>query len=376
MLTSYSFQNIKRDLMKVFGTIVAASPTFLSKIPIIGSAHAYVHEWPNDVIKPTHDTVAADIDAEDTTIAVSDGSKFSRGMVLCFDGCDEQMLVESIAGDVVTVERGYGETTPCDIADESIVRILYRPEAEGSPAGDDNWSEPTTERNYTQIFTRTVRVSNTARNSQHELFDDILDRAVRDGLMQLQMELNAAAIFGRRYANAADSSVPRTAGGVIYFVDNELGNVHDAEGADLTPEMMNDLLETIVKKGGAPNMILCGTKLARAMSSFNVASGSTPIVRTRPQDLQAGSAVYEFVGDLPLGLIETIVVDVSFPSDKLMFLDSRKLALVPLAGRGFSDFDATPAGADFTARRILGEYTFEVRNPLEAHGIIKNIGTT
>ncbi len=374
MLTTYSFQNLRRDLSDVFATIIAGSPTFLSKIPIVGVARNYKHEWVEDVIQPTEDALNGAILDTDTTITVDDGSKFKVGMIIGFVGYDEQMKVTAIATNDLTVTRGYGGTTAVGMDDNTVVRILYIPAAEGSEAGDDTWEEPGVEYNYTQIFTRTIRVSNTAKSSRHLVFEDLIDRGVRDGLIQLEMEINHGALFGRRYADTSDPSVPRTMGGVIYYVDVAGGNVKDASAAELTTTMMNDLLEEIAKDGGQPNLILAGTKQARKISSFNLTSGSAPIVRTRMTDTRSGSAVYEFVGDLPLGMIETIVVDVNFPDDKVMFLDTRKLALVPMENRALSDFDATPTGADFTARKILGEYALEVRNGKQAHGIIKNLG--
>ncbi len=373
MLTTYSFQNLRRDLSEVLATIISSQPTFISKIPIVGRALNYKHEWVEDVIEPSEDVLAADITDTDTTITVDDGSKFSTGMILGFSGYDEQMKVISVSGDSLTVQRGYGGTTAESMSAGTKVKILYKPAAEGSEPEDSSWDEPGTEFNYTQIFSRTVRVSNTARSSRHLVFEDIIDRAVRDSIIKLGMEMNAAAIFGRRYADPSDPSVPRTMGGVLYFIDKSSGNVHDAAGAELTTDMMNDLLEQIAKRGGQPNLILVGTKQARKISSFNLTSGSAPIVRTRLTDTRTGAAVYEFVGDLPLGMIETIVVDVNMPDDKLLFLDTRRLALVPMDGRSLSDFDATPTGADFTARRVLGEYTLEVRNASQAHGLIKNL---
>ncbi|MCD6502165.1 hypothetical protein J7L01_06140, partial [bacterium] len=84
-----------------------------------------------------------------------------------------------------------------------------------------------------------------------------------------------------------------------------------------------------------------------------------------------------FVGDLPLGMVERIVVDTAFPQDKVAILDSSKLALVPMRGRAFQDVPATPsAAADYVARRIIGEYSLEVRNSLQAHGVIKGLATS
>ncbi len=374
MITTYSFQNLRRDLSDVLLTIIEKTPTFISRIPIVGRAYHHKHEWVEDVIEPTEDALNGIVISTDTSIDVDDGSKFTCGMILGFAGYDEQMKVTSVATNTLTVTRGYGGTTAVDMDDNTVVKILYTPAAEGSEAGDNIWTEPGTEYNYTQIFTRTTRVSNTAKNSRHLVFEDLIDRSVRDAIVQLSMEMNFAAIYGRRYANTNDPSVPRTMGGVLYYVDDSNGNVKDATSNPLTSTMMNDLLEDIAKKGGQPNLLLAGTKQARKISSFNLTSGSTPIVRTRYTDTSTGAAVYEFIGDLPLGMIETIVLDVNMPDDKVLFLDTKRLALVPMDNRSLSDFDATPSGADFTARRVLGEYTLEIHNALQAHGLIKNIG--
>lgn len=373
MLTAYSFQNLRRDLSEVLATVVGASPTFLSVIPIVGEALHYKHEWLEDVVNPPTDALAEAIESTTTEFDVADGTKFSPGMILGFVGYDEQMKVLAINGNTMNVSRGYGGTTPVAMNNGTIIKILYKPASEGTEPGDDVFSEPAAEFNYTQIFTKTIRVSNTAIASKHLVFEDIIDRAVADAIRGVTYELNHGAIYGRRYANLSDPTIPRTMGGVLYFVDTAGGNVKNAGGAEITPDMMNDLLEEIAKKGGKPNTIVCNTNQARKISAFNLTSGSAPIVRTRMTDTRTGSAVYEFVGDLPLGIIETIVVDANFPQDKLLFCDTTKLALVPMRGRALTDFDATPPGADFTGRRILGEYTLEVRNAKESHGLIKNL---
>jgi len=189
MLTTYSFQNLRRDLSDVFATIVAGSPTFLSKIPIVGTARHYKHEWVEDVVQPTEDALDGAIDNAVTTVTVDDGGKFKAGMILGFVGYDEQMKVTAIDVDDLTVTRGYGGTTPEAMSDNTVVRILYIPAAEGSEPGDDSWEEPGIEYNYTQIFTRTVRVSNTARSSRHLMFEDLIDRGVRDGMSAVRQAL-------------------------------------------------------------------------------------------------------------------------------------------------------------------------------------------
>jgi hypothetical protein len=83
----------------------------------------------------------------------------------------------------------------------------------------------------------------------------------------------------------------------------------------------------------------------------------------------AGSYVTTFVTDQ--GVVMTIVADRNFDKDKVAFIDPSKINLVPL--RTFTDENAAGNGDDFYARRILGEYTMEVKNAGESHVYIKNL---
>jgi hypothetical protein len=49
----------------------------------------------------------------------------------------------------------------------------------------------------------------------------------------------------------------------------------------------------------------------------------------------------------------TIVADRNFSKTEVALLDPSKVQLVPLQNRAFTDKDATPAGADYVARRVI-----------------------
>lgn len=377
METSYDYSNMTRDLAETFETISKGQHNLLSVIPIVGQATNYKHEWLEDVIEPTTDALDGAILEGDGTITVDDGTKFVADDILAFDGYDEIMRVTSIDGNDLTVTRGYGGTSATGMDTDTIIRLISRPKAEGSDPGYDAVSEPSAEYNYTQIFDRTAKISKSAVAGEHLVLDDIVDFHVKHHLELLQIEMNAAAIYGRRYANTGDASIPRTLGGLLYFIDQENGNVIDKETAALAADDLNDLIEMIAADGGKPNVLLCNTFQARAISAFNLTSGSTPLVRTAWTDERTGGAVYEFVGDLPLGMVERIVVDTAFPQDKVAIIDTAKLALVPMRDRGFRDLPATPSAAsDYVARRLIGEYTLEVRNALQGHGLIVGLATS
>ncbi|HDR90826.1 MAG TPA: hypothetical protein ENN75_01115 [candidate division Zixibacteria bacterium] len=377
MENSYDYNNMMRDLAKTFETISKGQHNLLSAIPIVGEARGYKHEWLEDVIEPTSDALYGAIADSDTDIFVDNGGKFAVGDILAFDSYDEIMRVTAIDSDTLTVTRGYGGTTAVGMADDTVVRLISRPKSEGSDPGFDAITEPSAEFNFTQIFDRTAKVSKSAVAGEHHVIEDLVDFHVKHHLELLQIELNAACIYGRRYANTSDATIPRTMGGLLYFIGADGGNVIDAETGALSAEDLNDLIEMIASDGGRPNILLCNTTQARAISAFNLTSGSAPLVRTTWSDDRTGAAVYEFVGDLPLGHVERIVVDTAFPQDKVAIIDSSKIALVPMRGRAFRDLPATPSAAsDYIARRIIGEYTLEVRNAKHCHGIIKNLATS
>jgi hypothetical protein len=85
-------------------------------------------------------------------------------------------------------------------------------------------------------------------------------------------------------------------------------------------------------------------------------------------DTTTGNYVTTFLSDQ--GDVMTIVADRNMDKDKVALLDPTKVALVPLQNRQFQDKDATPAGADYVARRIIGEYTLQVKNAAESHAYI------
>jgi len=377
MDTSYDYSNMKRDLAETFETVCRGQHNLLSVIPIVGEARSYKHEWLEDVIESASDALNGAILEGDTTITVDNGNKFAAGDIIAFAGYDEIMKVTGITGNDLDVTRGYGGTSAVGMDDDTVIKLVSRPKAEGSDPGYDAVAEPSAEYNYTQIFDRTAKISKSAAAGVHHAMDDIVDFHVKHHLQLLEVELNNACIYGRRYADTSDGTVARTMGGVLYYLDSENGNVIDKESAALSADDLNDLIEMIAADGGKPNVLLCNTFQARKISGFNLSSGSTPIVRTTWSDEKTGGAVYEFVGDLPLGMVERIVVDTDFPQDKVAIIDTSKMALVAMKDRNFADLPATPSQAsDYIARRLIGEYTLEMRNALQGHGLIKGLTTS
>jgi len=371
MLGSYDLKDIIRDLTDELSIIVQRQPTLISLIPHAAPpqyAKAPTHEWLEDIVSPEVDTLTADLDATSTSMSVADGTKFQPGMVLTFEGSDELVKVTAVSGNTLTVVRGYGGTTAETHNANTEVKIIARPRDEGTLPGDDNpGALPGTEWNQTQIFDITVKVTRTAQNTAQYGINNLINHRVSQGLQVISRRMNNAIIYGRRIKRV-EGVEPGMMGGILYFLKQPGGNIVNAAGNDLTQTLLNDTIEKIVQDGGSPNVLVCNTTQARKISAFN----ANNIIIQR-EDQTAGNFVARFVADLPAGVITTIVVDTNFPKDKIAILDTSRLRLVPLRGSTIRDFDATPPGADFIARRILGEYTLEVRNAKQAHGLLEGL---
>jgi hypothetical protein len=114
---------------------------------------------------------------------------------------------------------------------------------------------------------------------------------------------------------------------------------------------------------------LCGTKQARAITALD---SNYQIVR---EDTTSGKRILEYAGDMA-GNNSTparIIVDPNYSAKRVDLVDITRVSIVPLQNSLLKDEDATPPGADYAARRLLGEYTLAVKNAKEAHASVYNL---
>ena len=373
--TSYDY-TLERDLSKSFDVLRQKSPMLIGMIGMGAAATNTKHEWQEfQTTAKTGVLSAASLSAGATTFTPTTAtfSNFAAGQVLSFATpagitYSEKVKVTAVNTSTLTVSRGWGASTAGTITASSTVKILYTPKLENSAAGDDDSSVPTIAYNYTQIFAKTAKVSRTAQSVKNYLGMDPLQFAEMQHLDELNRELNNALIFGTRQLGTA--SVTPTAGGLFEFITSS-GNVVTAGATALTSAKLNTLVKAIIQDGGTPDTIVCSPGQAQTISGWN-----SSIIQTARTDTTAGSYIQRFQSTLGMmagGGIYNIVPDFNMPMDQLLLVDSSRVKLVPLAGGEFRSFDATTPGTDGNARRILGEYTFEIRDGLTAHGLITNI---
>lgn len=376
---SYEYQNLVRDLSGAFTQLVKSYPTFLSLVQVGPDALNTKHEWLEDELSPVQTTIASfDTDGDGTGVNVASTAGIRAGSILRFTTAadvsrTELCKVASVdSATDLTLVRDYAGTTGVTLVVGDKVHLVSSPVAEKSTASAQAGQEPDVAYNYTEIFEETVDISRTAQAIKIYGLENALNYQVQNGMQKIMWRMNNAAIHGVRLVRS--SGVEGTMGGVLSYLSG--GNV-TAVGGALTSSVINDALEDIFQDGGYSNnyVILCSENQARRISAFNTAGSNPMVIDQRTDNMTFGQYISKFIGDLPVqnGFTANIVVDPNMLRDQVAILDMNRISINPLVDRSLQDEDATSPGFDGYMRRIIGEYTMEVKNGASAHALLTGL---
>lgn len=365
-----AFEIARTNIPGVIGTI----PMGASRIPESGSKL----NWMDMQISAGGDTINGALSAAATAVVVDDGSKFRAGMQVSVKDSDEVMLVTAVAGNTLTVTRGFGGTTAVIVADDAVITIDSIGRGENSLGEDDGIVEPTPKMNLFQTFDTQLNFSRRMlATAQHGNMNGITVQ-ISERMKQLMIQMNRALIKGRQgTATIAGQSVTYV-GGLKYYLDVAGALNVDNAGAALTETKLDDLSEAILLAGGTSNTIAVNTRLGRVLVAL-MRSNFTSQRLSESQD-DKGS-VSKIVSDLPLvGNVNQIVIDTNLNDDELLMYDSTKIAIIPMAsGNGSEDGnwrtkDSTQPGQDGMKVRVIGDFSFEIMQSQTHFHRLYNIG--
>ena len=330
------------------------------------AATSTVHQWLEDTLLPNTDTIddaaISDPDGE-TSFDVANGSRFRVGDQVQAAGSAEVMFVTGISGDTLTVVRGYGATTPQNLADGDTLHILGNAALEGDDAPSPRFTTRLRRSNYTQIFTATVEVSGSQLAAKQAAVADELDYQKQERLRELLRDLENCVINGTSPASTPEGSAStrRTMRGIIPAIST---TIDDAGGAALTESRLNAVMRGIWEQSsGGVDTIVVGGLQKRAINQFIASSRGYDARNTRFRDMVS---VYES----DFGVCR-VVLSRWVPRDAVLLLDSSRIDVLPLTGRSFHYKPLATTG-DRTTGQVLGEYTVELLNE-NAHGMIRNL---
>jgi len=177
------------------------------------AAGSTVHEWLEDTLLPNRDTISDGVIADplnETGFDVSNGNRFRVGDQVQVDGSPEVMFVTAVAGDTVTVVRGYGGTANEAIVNGDVIHILGNAALEGDDRPDTRFTNRTRRTNYTQIFTAGVEVSGSQLAARQIALADELDYQKQERIRELVRDLENCVVNGVSSSSIRDESNSKT----------------------------------------------------------------------------------------------------------------------------------------------------------------------
>ncbi len=333
------------------------------------------HEWLEDELLPNRDAVNDSTftdPATDTDFDVDNGSRFRVGDQIQVEGSEELMLVTSINGDTLTVVRGYAGTTSEDLADNQVINILGNAALEGDNKPEARFTNRSRCGNYTQIFTATVEVSGTDIAASQLGLADELDFQKQERLRELIRDLENTVINGGQPTvnPEGSSSVRRSMKGINQHISTNVFHTGDSgfpSGTGLDETKVNYVLRKVWENSnGNVDLIVVGGFQKRKINEFCADSRTYAANDTTFTNMVS---IYES----DFGVCR-IVTSRWIPQDGVLFLDSSRLSVLPLAGRCFH-FKPLASSGDYECGELIGEYTLEFKNEM-AHGLIRGLSVS
>lgn len=316
------------------------------------------HQWFEDEMYADKTTATA-ATAAATSITVADGSIFEKDYVVKVG--EELMLVTAVAGNVLTVTRGYAGTTAAAVTEGADVEFQFAEGVEGADARKARYKSRVRKSNLSQIFTDTISISGTAAVTSQYSIDDLYEYEKQKKLEELAYQLEKSLIGGVKY-ESADGKVRQTAGLRSQVVTNVI-----TAGGPLSEVNLGDAFQAIYEAGGFATggnyKIIVGAKQKRALSALDKNQ-----IQLERQDNGRGQVVDFFLSDF--GAAE-VLLNNNLAPDELYIVDANRINIRPLNGREFAHTYLGTKG-DYIEGQIVGEYMLEVQQE-KAHARIKGL---
>lgn len=325
-------------------------------------------EWLEDTMSPLADALNGSVNASQTNFVVDNGSYFHAGHVLEVES--EQVIVDSVSTNTLTVIRAQGGTTAATHADNTVVTIRSIAQKTGANYTIGNTTLMTAPYNYVQTLEESVRVNDDQMKAKDYGVEDTMAYhlakliggskgiGTKGKAGQLTLLLGNMPYYGKRQA-PSDTQAGMAGGLSTYITTNLAGDSSTA----LTRAAIETQLRAIYTAGGSPDLIVCTPWAATKINSFY--EGFVEVPRT--EDTGGGTIKYI---NTPVGQVE-VMIDWMSPTTKLHILDTDKCGWVTVDPFGVRKFE--PQGY-YTVNSVKGEYSFVVQNE-KAHAIITHSAT-
>lgn len=335
--------------------------TRLESIP--PSVAAYKHEWLEKTLQPSVGTLAEPIDGSEVGFDMVDGTIFKAGDVLQVRSTREKARVTSVAGNTVTLVRGYaGSTVSAAALSGDKVDIIGQAVADGADAANAKASPKTPKFNFQQTYQELIEVTTLDEWVQAYGVKDKFAEQVADKLKVMAIRSEKSFLYGSRFEDTTNST--RQMGGLTYFIST---NAVDEAGADIDEDLIRARLQTSYDNGGRINLIVVGPVQKQKMSNL-ISVGQRTFPRPGMSET-VGVKADSFQSDFG---IQELMMDRNVLADDAFYLEWENVKRV--TGQPFSLEPLAKTGSSRRAQ-ILGWFSLEVK--CESHmAWSRNLKTT
>jgi len=243
--------------------------------------------WVEDEYLPQKSLIVTDNSATTDTIVVtaSEGPFFNDGDIITNTITGEYMRVTSVAGDTLSLTRGYGTTSESvgGVGDELI--NLGPSIAEGQPAPPVRSTLAVEKFNFIQTFRMSYELTSEL-GEVNLLTEEDLQYQRRKKLQEHLIRIEKSLFFGERAEDTSTASSPqRSFGGARFFITNE-----DSGGGTLTKTVWETFLKNGFLKGSGEKWFFGSPTVIQAINGF-----AGDVLRSRTEDTQFGIKTTQYV---------------------------------------------------------------------------------
>jgi hypothetical protein len=322
-----------------------------------------------DELLPDTVQVNGALGTTEVSLVVDDSSSVAVQEVLHNPKTGENMYVSVNNGTTtLTVTRGYGTTSPGNIANDQVLFNIGPTWAEGTSLAEPVTTKTEQKSNYCQIFKRTIALSKTlVASTLYGGPEETLETIKQEQVFLRQ--INYALQFGARHHASTDATLRQT-GGLLEFITT---NVTDCSASTLTQNTFETFLqncfEMCTDSASNSRILLASPLLCRIISGF---AGAKLALQTQGANQTFGVNVTEYIS--ALGQRVNIVCDYLLKGTTYgswgWLLDLNSLKYKYLREVTMRRNVQSP-GDDAVKHEIIAELGLKIINE-RAHGILKN----
>lgn len=314
------------------------------------------------------------------SITVDDSSQITAGLVYMVEATGEYIYVESVAGAVATVARGFGSTSPVAVDGSSTAKPMQRiasahEEGSAKPVSIANLGFPRF--NYMEIFRNAWDVTGTARAVEYYT-GDLIAKNKRDAGIYHAEDMERAMIWGIQAIGIQNGKPFRTMSGIQEQITTNVV----AQGANTTWDEIDQFLQDIFARNvkGKPNerIAFCGNTVLQVLNKIARTDGNMTQINLVPGQTDFGMKITKWMtpyGDVSL-LTHPLFNESPLWTKDLMVLHPgvMRIRYLRRTHEDTNDKDGTRAGVDADFGVLTTEMCLEYRAEITG-GLFTGIDT-